>query len=77
MARTLALIGFVFLMAAGLVFLLERSGGKGLLSRLGHLPGDIVIRKPGFVFFFPLASGLLVSILLSLLISVLFALYRR
>jgi hypothetical protein len=77
MARALALIGIVFLMAAGFVFLLERMGGKGLLSRLGHLPGDIVIRKPGFVFFFPLASGLLVSIVLSLLISVLFALYRR
>jgi hypothetical protein len=77
MARTLALIGIVFLLSAGLVFLLERAGGRGILSRLGHLPGDIVIRKPGFVFSFPLVSGILVSIVLSVLLSLLFSLFRR
>lgn len=73
----LALIGIVFLVAAGVVFLLERTGGRGILSRLGHLPGDIVIRKPGFVFSFPLVSGLVVSLVLSLLLSLLFSMFRR
>jgi hypothetical protein len=77
MARMLALIGIVFLVAAGVIFLLERMGGRGILSRFGHLPGDIVIRKPGFVFSFPLVSGILLSIVLSLLLSFLFSLFRR
>lgn len=32
------------------------------------LPGDIVISRPGFVFAFPLATSLLVSLLLTLLL---------
>jgi len=38
------------------------------LSRLPlfHLPGDIVIQRPGFTFYFPIATGLLISIGISL-----------
>lgn len=35
---------------------------------LGRLPGDIVIERDGFRFYFPLMTGLLASLLLSLLI---------
>lgn len=39
------------------------------LSRhLGRLPGDIVIRRPGFTFAFPILTCLLLSLLLSLLL---------
>ena len=76
-SRTLAMIGLFFLLAAGVVYLLERSGGRGILSRFGHLPGDIVIKKPGFVFSFPLVSGLLVSVILSVLLTLLFSIFRR
>jgi Protein of unknown function (DUF2905) len=34
---------------------------------LFHLPGDIVINRPGFKFFFPLTTMLLVSAVISLL----------
>jgi hypothetical protein len=34
---------------------------------LFHLPGDIVIDRPGFKFFFPLTTMLLVSAVVSLL----------
>jgi hypothetical protein len=34
---------------------------------LFHLPGDIVIDRPGFKFFFPITTMLLVSAALSLL----------
>lgn len=34
---------------------------------LFHLPGDIVIDRPGFKFFFPITTMLLVSLILSLL----------
>ena len=34
---------------------------------LGHLPGDISIERKGFGFYFPIATSLLVSAVLSLI----------
>lgn len=34
---------------------------------LFHLPGDVVIDRPGFKFFFPLTTLLLISVVLSVL----------
>ncbi|WP_439510710.1 DUF2905 domain-containing protein [Marinimicrobium koreense] len=34
---------------------------------LGRLPGDIVIERPGFKFFFPITTMILVSLVLSLI----------
>ncbi|MFZ9520871.1 MAG: DUF2905 domain-containing protein [Silvanigrellaceae bacterium] len=34
---------------------------------LGNLPGDIVFKRGNFSFYFPLATSLLLSVLLSLL----------
>jgi hypothetical protein len=45
----------------------------GRIPWLGRLPGDIVIERPGFRFYFPLAT----SILLSLLLSAILWLLRR
>jgi Protein of unknown function (DUF2905) len=44
---------------------------------LGHLPGDIRLRRPGFTLFVPLGSSLLVSIVLSLALSLILWLFRR
>jgi hypothetical protein len=35
--------------------------------QLLHLPGDIVIDRPGFKFFFPITTMLIVSVVLSIL----------
>ncbi len=35
--------------------------------RLFHLPGDIVIDRPGFKFFFPITTMLLISLVISLI----------
>ena len=35
--------------------------------RLGRLPGDIVVEKENFRFYFPLTTGLLLSALLTLI----------
>ena len=40
---------------------------------LGRLPGDIVYRRGSFTFYFPLATSILLSLLLTLLLS----LFRR
>lgn len=38
---------------------------------LGRLPGDIYLRKGNFTFFFPLASGIVISIVLTVLLNLL------
>ena len=37
---------------------------------LGKLPGDILIRKEKFTFYFPLVTCILISLLLTLLFSI-------
>lgn len=44
---------------------------------LGRLPGDIRVERPGFAFYFPLGTGLLVSIVLSLVLTLIAWLGRR
>jgi len=41
----------------------------GVLGWIGNLPGDIQIRRDGFRFYFPLASMILISIVLSGLLA--------
>lgn len=41
----------------------------GALAWFGQLPGDIEIKREGFRFYFPLASMVLVSIVVSLLLA--------
>ena len=37
------------------------------LPWLGRLPGDIVIERPNFRFYFPIGTSILISIILSLI----------
>jgi uncharacterized protein HemY len=62
LARVLILAGAV-LVAAGLVML-----GIGKLPFLGKLPGDIMIKRENFTFYFPLATSIIISILISLIL---------
>ena len=60
MARAFVVLGLMFL-ALGLLWpVLSRIG-------LGRLPGDIVIRRPGFTLYIPWVTCLLVSAALTLL----------
>ncbi|UCE21556.1 MAG: DUF2905 domain-containing protein [Candidatus Aminicenantes bacterium] len=45
---------------------------SGKLKWIGKLPGDIVIHKGNFTFYFPLMTCLLVSLVLSLLLYLIF-----
>ena len=40
----------------------------GRLPWLGRLPGDIVIRRESFTFYFPLTTSILISVILSLVL---------
>lgn len=44
---------------------------------LGRLPGDIRIERDGFSFYFPLATSILLSIGLTVLLNILLRLFRR
>jgi Protein of unknown function (DUF2905) len=66
----LILLGLV-LLATGLLWpWLGRLG-------LGHLPGDIRIERPGFSLYAPLGSGLVVSVVLSLVLTAIAWFLRR
>ncbi len=41
---------------------------SGRLPWLGRLPGDIVIRRESFTFYFPLTTSILISVILSLVL---------
>ena len=69
MGRALIVAGAILIVAG----LLITFGGR-LPFRLGRLPGDIVIRGKNSVFYFPLATCLLLSLVLSI---VLWLLRRR
>lgn len=40
---------------------------SGKISWIGRLPGDIIVEKKNFTFYFPIATSILVSIVLSLI----------
>ncbi|UCD10967.1 MAG: DUF2905 domain-containing protein [Nitrospinaceae bacterium] len=60
MQRVLITLGVVLVLAGLLWPWLVKSG-------LGRLPGDIIIRRDNFRFYFPIVTGLLVSAVLSFL----------
>jgi len=64
MGKVLVLVG-LGIAALGLLMML------GL--PLGRLPGDIYIKRDGFSFYFPLTT----SIVLSILLTLVFAFFRR
>ncbi len=61
MNRLLIMLGAALILVGVLWPLLKR-------LHLFQLPGDIVIDRPGFKFFFPITSMLLVSVVLSVVL---------
>ena len=40
---------------------------SGKVPLIGRLPGDILVQKKNFTFYFPIATGILISLALTLL----------
>ncbi len=62
LGKMLIVMGLVIV---GIGFLLTFSGK---IPWLGRLPGDIFIRRGNFSFYFPLATSIILSIILTLLL---------
>jgi Protein of unknown function (DUF2905) len=61
MSRALIVFGLI-LVAAGLLW-----RWIGVL-RLGRLPGDIIVHHQNFTFYFPFATGILISLVVTLIL---------
>jgi len=65
-AKLLIFFGVV-LVIIGLLFLVFPR--IPYLNNLGKLPGDIYIKKGNFVFYFPIVTSVLISIILTIIIN--------
>lgn len=59
--RMLVIAGVLIAALGGLLLIADR------LPWIGRLPGDILIRKKNFTFYFPLATSIAVSLLITFL----------
>lgn len=67
LAKLLIILGGVMVLAGVVLLLLPK------IPWLGRLPGDVFFERGRFTFYFPLATCIIVSIVLTLLVS----LFRR
>ncbi len=58
----LVLAGLVLVIAGGLVWL-------GALSWFGRLPGDVRLERPGYQFYAPITSMVIVSLVLTVVVA--------
>ncbi len=63
-AKVLFLVGILFIIAGILV-------ENKIKIPLGRLPGDIIIKKENFTFYFPLTTSIIISIIITLIFSML------
>ncbi len=63
LGRILLVLGIALVVIGGIVMLLGRTG-----LPLGRLPGDFLYRSKHTTFYFPLATSIVLSVVLSLLL---------
>ena len=62
--KQLVVLGLLIAFVGLLLVLLERFPGL----RIGRLPGDIYVERDGWNFYFPLATSILLSVIISLIL---------
>ncbi|MFZ0561206.1 MAG: DUF2905 domain-containing protein [Terriglobales bacterium] len=71
MGRMLLILGIALVVIGGIIMLLGRTS-----LPLGRLPGDILYKGKNTTFYFPLASSILISIVLSIILYLIARLKR-
>jgi hypothetical protein len=64
MAKVMILIGAVLIVVGLVILVFPR------LPFVGKLPGDILVKKENFTLYFPLATSIVISIIISLVLYV-------
>ncbi|MGD8623785.1 MAG: DUF2905 domain-containing protein [Anaerolineae bacterium] len=72
LGKWIAILGLALIVTGGLLWLLGKAG-----LPLGRLPGDIRIEREGFSCYAPIATMLLLSLLLTILVNVVIRLLNR
>lgn len=62
LGKSLIVIGLVIALIGVILTL------AGRIPWLGRLPGDIYVKRENFTFYFPLATSIIISVILSLLL---------
>lgn len=60
--RFIVIIGIVLVAIGGILML------SGKIPWLGRLPGDIIIHRKNFTLYFPIATSILLSIIITLIL---------
>jgi hypothetical protein len=63
LAKTLMLIGGLIFLFGLIITFIDK------VPFIGRLPGDIYVKRKNFTFYFPLATGILLSIVLTIILN--------
>jgi hypothetical protein len=72
LGKGISVLGVVLVIVGGLIWLLGRAG-----LPLGRLPGDVHIQRDGVSCFLPIASMILLSLVLTIILNVVIRLLNR
>ena len=72
LARFLLIAGVILILASGVAYLFGR-----LNIPLGHLPGDIRLQTENMTCFIPLASMIVISVLLTIILNVILRMMNK
>lgn len=66
LGKMIASIGLVMVVVGGLLML------AGKIPGLGRLPGDIMVQRDNFTFYFPVVTMIIISLILTLILNIVF-----
>jgi formate hydrogenlyase subunit 3/multisubunit Na+/H+ antiporter MnhD subunit len=66
LGKAIVVIGLI---VAACGFIVWAAPSIPILGRVGRLPGDIMVRRGNFTFYFPLMTSIVISVVVSLLIT--------
>lgn len=72
LGKGILILGLILVLAGGLIWLLGRAG-----LPLGRLPGDIRVEREGMSCYVPIASMILVSLFLTIVLNIIIRLINR
>jgi hypothetical protein len=75
LGKVLLSVGLLLVVVGVILVVVGSLAGRG--AWIGRLPGDIQIERGNWTFYFPIATSLLLSVLLTILFSLLSIFNRR
>ena len=77
MGKLLLVLGIALTIVGGLITLLDKLPGSSGFGWLGKLPGDFLFKRDHVTFYFPLATSILISVALSVVLYLISLFLKR